>query len=98
MVWTTPALEVDLTEKTNKTQKLLLGDDTPAGSADYAKLDGDPRVFTIASFNKTNIDKSVNDLRDKRLLTLNPTRSARSIWLRRSRTSSLAATKTHGRS
>src|SRR5277367_1742013 len=26
-----PKLEVDLTEKGNKTQKLLLGDDTPAG-------------------------------------------------------------------
>jgi len=68
----TPKLEVDLTEKDNKTQKLLLGDATPAGNGMYAKLDGDPRIFTIPSFDKTSIDKSANDLRDKRLLTANP--------------------------
>jgi hypothetical protein len=65
-----PKLEVELTEKANKTQKLLLGDDTPAGNGIYAKLDGDPRVFTIPKFDRTSIDKSANDLRDKRLLTL----------------------------
>jgi hypothetical protein len=68
----TPRLEVDLTEKANKTQKLLLGDEAPAGNGMYAKLDGDPRVFTIPKYEKTSIDKSANDLRDKRLLTLNP--------------------------
>jgi hypothetical protein len=66
-----PKLEVDLTEKNNQTQKLLLGDATPAGNGMYAKLDGDPRVFTIPSYDKTSIDKSANDLRDKRLLTVN---------------------------
>jgi hypothetical protein len=65
-----PKLEVDLTQKNNKTQKLLLGDDTPAGNGIYARLDGDPRVFTILSYHKTSIDKSANDLRDKRLLTV----------------------------
>jgi hypothetical protein len=65
-----PKLEVDLTNKGNKTQKLLLGDDTPAGSGIYAKLEGDPRVFTIPKYDKTSIDKSANDLRDKRLLTI----------------------------
>src|SRR5271167_3603998 len=67
-----PKLEVDLTEKQNKTQKLLIGDDTPAGNGIYAKLEGDPRVFTIPSYHKTSIDKSANDLRDKRLLTVDP--------------------------
>jgi len=65
-----PTLVASITEKNNKTHVLLLGDQTPAGSAVYAKLDGDPRVFIIASYNKGNIDKSVNDLRDKRLLTV----------------------------
>jgi hypothetical protein len=32
-------------------------------------LAGDPRVFTVASYTKSSVDKSVNDLRDKRLLT-----------------------------
>jgi Domain of unknown function (DUF4340) len=63
--------EADVTLKDNKTQKLLLGDNTPTGNGVYAKLEGDPRVFTIATYEKTNIDKSVNDLRDKRLITAN---------------------------
>src|SRR5580693_2610431 len=65
-----PKFEVDLTEKNNKTQKLLLGDNTPAGNGIYANLETDPRIFTIPSFTKTSIDKSANDLRDKRLLTV----------------------------
>ncbi|MGH9500897.1 MAG: DUF4340 domain-containing protein [Terriglobales bacterium] len=65
-----PALTAAITEKNNKTQELLLGDNTPAGGAVFAKLEGDPRIFTIASYNKGNIDKSANDLRDKRLLTV----------------------------
>ena len=63
--------EAAITEKDNKTQKLLLGDKTPSDNAVYAKLDGDPRVFTIATYEKNNIDKSFNDLRDKRLITAN---------------------------
>jgi len=65
-----PQLEVDLTQKDKKTQKLLLGDNTPAGNGMYAKLDSDPRVFVIAGYEKTSIDKGPNDLRDKRLVTL----------------------------
>lgn len=64
-----PSLEVDVALKGNQTKKLLLGDDSPAGGGAYAMLAGDPRVFTIASFNKTSIDKSLDDLRDKRFLT-----------------------------
>jgi len=41
-----------------------------AGSAVFAKLESDPRVFTIANYNKASIDKTANDLRDKRLLTV----------------------------
>jgi len=65
-----PSLELDVTAKDVKPQKLYLGDTTPAGNAVFAKLDGDPRVFTIATYNKSSIDKTANDLRDKRLLTL----------------------------
>jgi hypothetical protein len=66
---TEPAIEVDIATKDGKSQKLLLGDDTPAGNAVFAATAGDPRVFTIASYTKTSIDKSPSDLRDKRLLT-----------------------------
>ncbi len=65
----TPALELEILLKGNKTQKLLIGDQTPSGSAYYAMLAGDPRLFTLASYNKTTLDKTLSDLRDKRLLT-----------------------------
>jgi Domain of unknown function (DUF4340) len=65
-----PPLAVQYTLKDRQTRKLLVGDQTPAGNAYYAMLAGDPRVFTIASFNKNSMDKTVNDLRDKRLLTV----------------------------
>ena len=66
---TQPSLEADITTQDNKSQKLLIGDDTPTGNAAFAMLAGDPRVFTVASYTKTNVDKNANDLRDKRLLT-----------------------------
>ena len=72
-----PTLQVAVTEKNNKTQKLLVGDNTPTGSAAYAKLDRDPRVFTIASYTKNNFDKSTNDLRDKRLLPVDSDKLSR---------------------
>lgn len=72
-----PSLEVDVTEKDRKTERLLLGDDTPAGGGVYAALAGDPRVFTIAEYQKTALDKSLNDLRDKRLLAVTPDKVSR---------------------
>jgi Domain of unknown function (DUF4340) len=66
-----PASEVDITTKDGKTQKLLFGSDTPTGGDTYVKLDNDPKVYTVASNTKSSFDKSINDLRDKRLLTLN---------------------------
>src|SRR6266446_2239082 len=64
-----PTLEVTVTTKDNQSHQLLLGDDTPSNNAAFAKLAGDPRIFTVASYNKTSIDKTAGDLRDKRLLT-----------------------------
>jgi hypothetical protein len=66
-----PLVKLDLITKDGKSQKLSLGDDTPTGNAVYAAVSGDPRVFTIASYAKSNLDKSASDLRDKRLLRAN---------------------------
>src|SRR5580700_3949250 len=63
-----PTLDVTVTKKDGGTNELLIGDDTPNASGSYAKLPNDPRVFTVLSFVKTGLDKSFNDLRDKRLL------------------------------
>jgi len=68
---TNPPVEIDVTLKGGKTTKLLLGSDTPAGTGTYAKLASDPKVYTLPTYTKTSFDKTVNDLRDKRLLTFN---------------------------
>jgi hypothetical protein len=65
-----PSAEILVSEKGNKTQKLLIGDDTPTQNGAYAMLQGDPRVFTIGSYVKTSLEKSPNDVRDTRLLTV----------------------------
>jgi hypothetical protein len=71
-----PEVEVDITEK-GKMQKLLIGYDTPTGNAFYAMLAGDPRVFTVASYTKNSVDKTLNDVRDKRLLPVNSDKVSR---------------------
>jgi hypothetical protein len=64
-----PNAEIDITTKKGAIKKLRIGDDAPANGGTYVAPDGDPRVFTVPSYTKTNLDKSLNDLRDKRLLT-----------------------------
>ncbi len=63
--------ELDLTT-TAKPQSftLLLGDDTPASGGLYAQASGNPQVFTLASYMKTSLEKTMFDLRDRRALTL----------------------------
>ena len=60
--------EVDVIEKDGAAHRLLIGEEAPAGSSSYVALGGDPRVFMLGSYNKTSLVKSLNDLRDKRLL------------------------------
>jgi hypothetical protein len=64
-----PAIQIELIQKDNKIQKLLIGDSTPTGDGVYVALAGDPRVFTLSNYTKNTLDKSAKDLRDKRLLT-----------------------------
>jgi hypothetical protein len=72
-----PKLQIAVGEKDNKSQKLLIGDETPTNNGFYAKLEGDPRVFTIATYAKTGLDKSADDLRDKRLLPVDEDKISR---------------------
>ena len=64
-----PAETVVITGKGGKTKTLLIGDEAPTGGAVYAKADGDPKIYTVSSYTRGAFDKTVNDLRDKRLLT-----------------------------
>ena len=72
-----PAVEISITEKNRKSEDLLLGDETPTGGGAYAALKGDPRVFIVSSYHKTGLDKTENDLRDKRLLTFDSEKLSR---------------------
>ena len=72
-----PAETVVMGLKNGKTKTLLVGDEAPTGGEVYAMAAGDPKVYTIASYNRNSVDKSVNDLRDKRLLTFNQDSLAR---------------------
>jgi Domain of unknown function (DUF4340) len=65
---TQPTIELSIADKNKKTTKLLIGDETPAGTAVYAAIAGDPRVYALSSYKKNSLDKQLNDLRDKRLL------------------------------
>jgi hypothetical protein len=73
----TPSVEVDIAGKNHPEQKLLFGDNTPTGDSAYAMLAGDPRVFTTYLFHKTDLNKSIDDLRDTRLVTANPEKMSR---------------------
>jgi len=74
---TKPSLSITATKQDGKNLKLMLGDETPTSSGSYAELAGDPRVFIIASYHKSSLDKSENDLRDKRLLTFDSEKLSR---------------------
>jgi len=72
-----PAIQVTLTGKDNKKQAIEIGDETPTGGAYFAKLQGDPRVFSINGGTKSSLDKSWQDLRDKRLMTFDESKLSR---------------------
>jgi len=72
-----PSLTVTVREKKGKSNEIVFGDDVPAGSLVYAQHKGDPKVYALSSSIKTSLDKSVNDLRDKRLLTFDTSQLTR---------------------
>ncbi|MFN3476245.1 MAG: DUF4340 domain-containing protein, partial [Candidatus Methylomirabilales bacterium] len=47
---------------------LLLGDRTPLGESTYAKLSNAEQVFLVGSFVKSNLERSLQELQDRRLL------------------------------
>lgn len=71
------AIEITYTMKDGRNNKLLIGDDTPTSNGVYAMAGGDPRLFTLSSYNKGNFDKATKDLRDKRLMTFDQDKISR---------------------
>jgi hypothetical protein len=73
-----PALvTLKLTMADGKTHTLLVGDDTATGSGVFAKVEGDPRLFTMSSGPRDTFNKTSKDLRDKRLMTFDRDKTSR---------------------
>jgi hypothetical protein len=70
-------LTVKFTTADGKTTTLLLGEKTPGGNDVYAKLEGDPRLFTTYSSSSDSFSKTYKDLRDKRLMTFDKDKTSR---------------------
>ncbi len=63
-----PEAQISATEKDGKTQTVLIGDLTPTGDSAYVMTSGGSKVYSVPKNTETNLDKGLNDLRDKRLL------------------------------
>lgn len=63
-----PALDVLIRKKDGKTHRVLIGDLSSMSGSYFAKLDSDPKIYTVGAIVHGNLSKSLVDLRDKRLL------------------------------
>lgn len=63
-----PEAQIAATMKDGKTQTVLIGDETPTGDSAYAMVSGESKVYSVPKNTKTNLDKGLKDLRDKRLM------------------------------
>jgi hypothetical protein len=51
---------------------LRIGSETPVGSNTYASVEGDDRVYAVATYQLSPFKKGLDDLRDKRILDFDP--------------------------
>ncbi len=72
-----PRINITLTMNDGKTHVVRIGEDTPTDGNTYAMLDGDKRLFTIANFAKTSLDKQSKDLREKHLMVFDQDKLSR---------------------
>ncbi len=64
-----PRVEIDFKAEGDKDyRKLFLGEKTPTGSDLFARKDDEKKVFLIASYQETTLNKTPFDLRDKSIL------------------------------
>ena len=72
-----PLTQITLHLKNGKSSTLDLGTETPTHSGTYVKLATESKVYSIPAFSKNNIDKPLNDIRDKRVLTFSQEKLSR---------------------
>ncbi|HEY2845379.1 MAG TPA: DUF4340 domain-containing protein [Bryobacteraceae bacterium] len=70
-------IAVTFTMADGKTHTVRIGEDTPTEGNTYAMVDGDKRLFTVAAFGKTSLDKQSKDLREKHLLVFDQDKVSR---------------------
>jgi hypothetical protein len=66
----TPKIEVDFKGSDGKADKLLVGDKNATGASLYAKRNDEKRVFLIAQYQESALNKSTFDLRDKAVMAI----------------------------
>ncbi len=57
-------------EGEQKSQTLDIGEKTPTSGDVYARVEGDPKVFLVSSFNDSVFNKTTFDLRDKAIVRI----------------------------
>lgn len=62
-----PAFSYMIKGQNDKTLTLQIGDESPTGNMFYGKLEKNDQIFLIASYNKNSINKTVYQLRDKKI-------------------------------
>jgi hypothetical protein len=67
-----PEFQLQIAEKSGAPLTLSLGDLAPASHGVYAMVSGDSRVFLAPDWARLDLEKSLDDLRDKRLLPVDP--------------------------
>lgn len=66
-----PRIEVDFKAEGDKEpRKLFLGEKTPTGSDLFARKNDEKKVFLVAAFQETSLNKTPFDLRDKSILKI----------------------------
>ncbi len=75
-----PQQTVRFRAKSGSAYTLLLGDNTPSGGSVYTRTPDKPRVVTLASYVKSDLAKTLSDLRDKAVLKFD-TNTASRAWV-----------------
>jgi hypothetical protein len=65
---TPPLLAISFTDKAGKATRLLIGESTPTDQSVYAMVDGQKKLYTMASIHRNEFKKSEKDLRERHLL------------------------------
>lgn len=72
-----PYLQVEVTKTDGASVRLLVGDDVPTGGSAFVRLKDAPRLYTVAGYVKSSLDKTAQDLRDRRLVIFDQTKITR---------------------